>query len=97
VYIRSNMWFVFLTQGPLPPKLDCISRITGFRIKVIPDVAESETNISPARVRGKEMEKMLCIDGEVVYVDKPEMDIRLHSDFVTLYGRVRLPDAAKAM
>ncbi|CAG5122780.1 unnamed protein product, partial [Candidula unifasciata] len=59
---------------PLPEKLDWLSKITGFRIRLNPDVTDDEST-SRERVRDRELECLLNIDGEVVQVNKPDIDI----------------------
>lgn len=70
---------------PLSEKLDFISRITGFRIRLNSDATDDE-NLSAERVRDRELECLLDIDGEVVQVNKPDIDVRVRSEFVSLYG-----------
>ncbi|CAG5122782.1 unnamed protein product, partial [Candidula unifasciata] len=79
---------------PLPEKLDWLCRIKGFRIRLNPDVADDEST-SRERVRDRELECILNIDGEVVQVNKPDVDARLRSDFVSLFGGLKAFGSSK--
>ncbi|CAL1539942.1 unnamed protein product [Lymnaea stagnalis] len=73
-----------------PQNLDFISNVTAFRIKLLRDDTETDDSVSGARAKARELENLLDIDGEVVYVENPEMEVRLHVSFVPLYGCIRM-------
>ncbi|XP_059155284.1 ceramide kinase 1-like [Physella acuta] len=77
------------TSSTTPENLDFISNVTAFKIKLLRD-EESEDHLTGAQAQSRELEKLLDIDGEVVCLEKPEMDVRLHVSFVPLYGKAKV-------
>ncbi|XP_059155290.1 uncharacterized protein LOC131940601 [Physella acuta] len=69
---------------PIPPNLEIIERVTDFKINLVRD--ESASSESPANNRNRDLEHLVDIDGEVVQLEKPELEIRLRTAFVPLYG-----------
>ncbi|XP_059155289.1 uncharacterized protein LOC131940600 [Physella acuta] len=73
------------TSSTPAANLEFIPHVTAFKIKLLRD--ESEENLTQAQAQTREMEKVLNIDGEIVYVDNSEINVRLHSSYAALYGR----------
>ncbi|BFZ19400.1 hypothetical protein BsWGS_22439 [Bradybaena similaris] len=95
-FIKSMLTYSFgknATQ-PLPEKVDMLTRITGFRIRLNSDATDVESH-SRERVRDRELEHILNVDGEIVHVDIPDVDIRVCSEFVSLYGCRKVPGSTK--
>ncbi|XP_059155299.1 ceramide kinase-like [Physella acuta] len=76
------------TSSTPSSNLEFINNVTAFKIKVLHD--EPGDNLTQEQARVRELERIVNADGEIVYVDNPDILVRLHVAYVALYGRDKI-------
>ncbi|KAH9525195.1 hypothetical protein Btru_000602 [Bulinus truncatus] len=69
-----------------PGSLEFIDKVTDIKFKITRENTDSNDRMSASDVRNREIELILNIDGEIIYLQTPEFIIRLQPAFVPVYG-----------